>query len=134
VLALHVLISRALAAEQLGLQPTTRDPREINDEDPTKGIEPATKRLVEAGLPITDENIFIAASLKDKGIGFLLAPNFAIGVILMQKFARQAARHFDDVEILELHHDRKVDAPSGTALHTADLIAAAAERPLNIHS
>ena len=49
----------------------------------------------------------------------------------MQKFAREAAAHFADVEILELHHDRKVDAPSGTALHTADLIAAAATRPLN---
>jgi 4-hydroxy-tetrahydrodipicolinate reductase len=49
----------------------------------------------------------------------------------MQRFAREAARHFDDVEIIELHHDRKVDAPSGTALHTADLIAEAAGRPLN---
>lgn len=66
-----------------------------------------------------------------QGVGFLLAPNFAIGVILMQQFARQAAKHFDDVEILELHHEKKVDAPSGTALSTADLIAAAAERPLN---
>ncbi len=66
-----------------------------------------------------------------QGVGFLLAPNFAIGVILMQRFAREASRHFDDLEIIELHHDRKVDAPSGTAIHTADLIAEGAERPLN---
>jgi 4-hydroxy-tetrahydrodipicolinate reductase len=63
--------------------------------------------------------------------GFLLAPNFAIGVILMQRFAREAAQHFEDVEIIEMHHEAKVDAPSGTALHTAASIAAAAARPLN---
>jgi len=60
-----------LAAKQLGLEPTTRNPRIINDEDPTKGREPAMKRLDEAGLPHTEENIFIAASLKEKGIAFL---------------------------------------------------------------
>ncbi|MEC8423635.1 MAG: biotin/lipoyl-containing protein, partial [Myxococcota bacterium] len=61
----------ALAAEQLGLEPTTRDPRLINDEDPTKGRDAAAARLDEAGLPHTEENIFIAASLKEKGIAFL---------------------------------------------------------------
>ena len=60
-----------LASEQLGLEPTTRNPRLINDEDPTKGREAAKKRLDEAGLPHTEENIFISASLKDKGIAFL---------------------------------------------------------------
>ncbi len=58
--------------------------------------------------------------------GFLLAPNFAIGVLLMQRFSREAVRWFPDVEILESHHDKKLDAPSGTALHTAELIAEAA--------
>jgi 4-hydroxy-tetrahydrodipicolinate reductase len=82
------------------------------------------------GLP-RDKAIVLGDLAKEKGVGFLLAPNFAIGVILMQKFAREAAKHFDHVEILELHHERKVDAPSGTAIHTADLIAGAAERPLN---
>lgn len=61
----------AIAAEQLGLQPTTRNPREINDEDPTKGIAPAKKALEAAGLPISDETIFIASALKEKGIAFL---------------------------------------------------------------
>ena len=60
-----------LAAEQLGLEPTTRNAREINDEDPTKGRAAAEQRLKEAGLAITDENVFIAASLKEKGIAFL---------------------------------------------------------------
>ena len=54
-----------------------------------------------------------------------VAPNFAIGAVLMMRFAEQAARHMPDVEITELHHERKVDAPSGTALRTAHLIAAA---------
>jgi 4-hydroxy-tetrahydrodipicolinate reductase len=53
----------------------------------------------------------------------LLAPNFAIGAVLLMRFAAEAARHLPHVEIVELHHDRKVDAPSGTALRTAELIA-----------
>ncbi|MFK7897048.1 MAG: biotin/lipoyl-containing protein [Myxococcota bacterium] len=61
----------ALAGEQLGLEPTTRDPREINDEDPKKGIGPAKELLTESGLEITDETIFIASALKEKGIAFL---------------------------------------------------------------
>ncbi len=55
----------------------------------------------------------------------LVAPNFALGAVLMMTFAQQAALHLPHVEIIERHHDRKVDAPSGTALRTADLIAAA---------
>ena len=54
-----------------------------------------------------------------------VAPNFAIGAVLMMRFAAEAARFMPHVEIIELHHDRKADAPSGTALRTAGLIAAA---------
>lgn len=59
----------------------------------------------------------------DKGLGCLVAPNFAIGAILMMKFAEQAAQYLPHVEIIELHHDQKLDAPSGTALKTAQAIA-----------
>lgn len=59
------------------------------------------------------------------GIGGVVAPNFALGAVLMMVFAQQAAAHFPHVEIIELHHDRKRDAPSGTATRTAQLIAAA---------
>jgi 4-hydroxy-tetrahydrodipicolinate reductase len=55
----------------------------------------------------------------------LIAPNFSIGAILMMRFAAQAARFFDSAEIIELHHANKMDAPSGTALRTAGLIAQA---------
>jgi len=54
-----------------------------------------------------------------------VAPNFAIGAVLLMRFAAQAAAHLDHAEIVELHHDRKADAPSGTALRTARMIAAA---------
>jgi 4-hydroxy-tetrahydrodipicolinate reductase len=55
----------------------------------------------------------------------IVAPNFAIGAALMMRFAEQAARYFDAAEVIELHHDRKVDAPSGTAVTTAQRIGAA---------
>jgi|SRR5437879_1418919 len=58
-------------------------------------------------------------------LGVLVAPNFAIGAVLTMKFAEIAARYYESAEIIELHHPRKVDAPSGTAAHTARLIAGA---------
>ncbi|PKM79897.1 MAG: 4-hydroxy-tetrahydrodipicolinate reductase [Firmicutes bacterium HGW-Firmicutes-14] len=58
----------------------------------------------------------------EAGVGVLIAPNFAIGAVLMMKFAAEAARYLPHVEIIELHHDRKLDAPSGTAVKTAELI------------
>ncbi|MFF0066726.1 4-hydroxy-tetrahydrodipicolinate reductase [Streptomyces sp. NPDC005279] len=57
--------------------------------------------------------------------GVLIAPNFSIGAVLTMKFAQQAARYFESVEVVELHHPNKADAPSGTATRTAQLIAAA---------
>ncbi len=56
--------------------------------------------------------------------GVLIAPNFALGSVLASAFAATAARYFESVEIIELHHPNKVDAPSGTAVRTAELIAA----------
>lgn len=56
------------------------------------------------------------------GTGVLIAPNFAIGAVLSMKFAAQAARFYDSVEVIELHHPHKADAPSGTAYRTAALV------------
>lgn len=73
-----------------------------------------------------DRDLARAAALADDGpANALIAPNFAIGAVLLMGFAEQAARHLPHVEIIELHHDRKQDAPSGTALRTADLISQA---------
>lgn len=58
-----------------------------------------------------------------KKLGGLIAPNFAIGAILLMQFAQKAAQYFPHVEIIELHHDKKKDAPSGTAIKTAELIS-----------
>lgn len=59
--------------------------------------------------------------------GVLIAPNFALSAVLAMRFAAEAARYFESAEVIELHHPQKVDAPSGTAVHTAHLVAAARE-------
>lgn len=61
-------------------------------------------------------------------VGVLIAPNFAIGAVLSMRFAEQAARFFESVEVIELHHPNKADAPSGTAYRTAGIIAEAREK------
>jgi 4-hydroxy-tetrahydrodipicolinate reductase len=58
-------------------------------------------------------------------VNAVIAPNFAIGAVLMMRFAEMAARHFDTAEVIEYHHDGKADAPSGTAMLTAERMAAA---------
>jgi 4-hydroxy-tetrahydrodipicolinate reductase len=63
--------------------------------------------------------------LDGSSVGILIAPNFGVAAVLMMQFAAQAARFFDSVEIVELHHPHKADAPSGTARRTAELIGAA---------
>jgi len=78
---------------------------------------------------------FDPAELADAtGANIFIAPNFAIGAVLMMQFAVQAARHMAKAEIIELHHDRKVDAPSGTAERTGALMSEASGRPVPIHS
>lgn len=68
----------------------------------------------------------VRSALADRpGVGVLIAPNFAIGAILMMAFAAKAARFYESVEIIELHHPNKVDAPSGTAARTAHLVGEA---------
>lgn len=57
------------------------------------------------------------------GVGVVIAPNFALGAVLLMRFAREAAPYFESVEIVEMHHPDKLDAPSGTAMHTAEVIA-----------
>lgn len=58
----------------------------------------------------------------EKQLGCIIAPNFAIGAVLMMKFSQMAAKYFQDIEIIELHHDQKLDAPSGTAVKTAEMM------------
>lgn len=60
---------------------------------------------------------------EEKNVSCLIAPNFSTGAVLMMKFAKEAAKYFDNAEIIELHHNQKKDAPSGTAIKTAELMA-----------
>ncbi|GAF35612.1 dihydrodipicolinate reductase [Lentilactobacillus farraginis DSM 18382 = JCM 14108] len=60
---------------------------------------------------------------KEKQVGGIIAPNFGLSAVLLMKFAKEAAKYLPDVEIIEMHHDDKLDAPSGTALSTAQMIS-----------
>ena len=74
------------------------------------------------GLTDADLDGFARAFTRSNAV---IAPNFAIGAVLMMRFAELAAPYFETAEIIELHHDAKIDAPSGTALATAERMAAA---------
>ena len=92
-----------------------------------------TRKILEAGVhPVVGTSGLLAEQVaelqqlaEDKGIGGLISPNFAIGAVLLMKYAQDAAKYLPDVEVIELHHNRKADAPSGTAVKTAQLIAEA---------
>lgn len=71
----------------------------------------------------TDQIQDLADFAKKASTGSIIAPNFSIGVILLQQAALQASQYFDHVEIIELHHNQKADAPSGTAIKTAQMLA-----------
>ena len=73
----------------------------------------------------------LRAITQASGTPVFIAPNFAIGAVLMMQFAQQAAKYFDYAEVIEFHHEKKLDAPSGTALRTAELITASADNRLS---
>lgn len=75
-----------------------------------------------------DQIELLSKECKEKKLGGVIAPNFSIGVVLLQKMAMMAAEYFPDVEIIEMHHPMKKDAPSGTAIKTAKAIAAARKK------
>lgn len=99
-----------------------------------------TKKIIEAGAhPVIGTTGFTPeqiAELTEKSralkLGGVIAPNFSIGALLMMTLAAQAAEHMKQVEIIELHHDKKADAPSGTAIKTAELLAAKINPPNNV--
>jgi 4-hydroxy-tetrahydrodipicolinate reductase len=100
-------------------------------------------RALAAGIPVvvgatgwTDaERAALGAEAEKRGLGALIVPNFALGAVLMMRFAEMAARYFPTVEIVELHHDAKKDAPSGTARSTAErIVAAGGPAHVPIHS
>jgi len=104
---------------------------EVAREAVVRGISP----VIGATGRTAEEEAALAALCEARGVGAALVPNFAIGAVLMMRFAEEAARYFPTVEIVELHHDGKIDAPSGTAKLTARRIATAGGRSeVPIHS
>ncbi len=97
-----------------------------------------TKCIIEAGAhPIigttgllAQEMAYLTALCQEKKLGGLIVPNFSLAAVLMMQFAVMAARFFQHVEIIEMHHPQKCDAPSGTAIQTAEMIAHATLNPL----
>jgi 4-hydroxy-tetrahydrodipicolinate reductase len=78
---------------------------------------------------LNDRDVAELSALSAKtGVGGMVVPNFSVGAVLMMEFARMAGRFFPNVEIVEMHHTRKLDAPSGTAMHTAKKLAATGAR------
>ena len=77
-------------------------------------------KIVIGTTGLSDDEISYLKNLsQEKNVGCFIAPNFSIGAVLMMMFAKQAAKYFDNAEIIEFHHNQKKDAPSGTAIKTA---------------
>jgi 4-hydroxy-tetrahydrodipicolinate reductase len=97
-------------------------------------VEQTVARALAAGVHcvvgttgVTEERWREIAASAPSDVCLFVAPSFAVGAVLMMRFAQTAARYMPHVEIIELHHDKKVDAPSGTAMRTAHLVAEARE-------
>jgi 4-hydroxy-tetrahydrodipicolinate reductase len=91
----------------------------------TSGFGEARLAEVREWFPEPDGAQVRAQAQAQDGTRVLIAPNFSVGAVLMMRFAEQAARFFESAEVIELHHANKADAPSGTALRTAAMIASA---------
>ena len=92
-----------------------------------EAVEGHVRAALEAGVPSVVgttgwEPERLDGLARERGLPLFVAPNFAIGAVLMMRFAAEAARHMAKAEIVELHHDQKLDAPSGTAKRTAELM------------
>jgi 4-hydroxy-tetrahydrodipicolinate reductase len=90
-----------------------------------RGVSPvvATSGLGDASVET------LGALCRERRLGAVVAPNLSLGAVVLMHLAATAARYFESVEVIEMHRDRKADAPSGTALHTAQLLARARGRP-----
>lgn len=92
----------------------------------TKTIIQAGARPVIGTTGLTQEQVLELQKLcADQKLGGVIAPNFSLGVLLMMRLSQECARYFPHVEIIEMHHNKKVDSPSGTAIRTAQLISEA---------
>lgn len=107
---------------------------DIGKEHTIKALEYGVRPVV-GTTGFSEQDLEELTNLTEKqGIGAIIAPNFAVGAVLMMKFSQMAAKYFPDVEIIEQHHDQKLDAPSGTGLKTAEMIHEVREEKRQGHS
>jgi 4-hydroxy-tetrahydrodipicolinate reductase len=124
------LVGRADPQLETGLQDVLGDADVVVDFSTPETALDNARACLEAGVHCVTGTTGADYSVL-RGVGsanLFFAPNFAIGAVLMIQVSQQIARHMPECEIIELHHDRKVDAPSGTAIRTADLITEAGGR------
>ena len=114
-------------------------PEVLVDFSTAKAVMPAVRLAAERGVNLVIGTTGLAAEdikeierlAKAKGVGVVIAPNFALGAVLMMHLAKIAGKYLDFAEIIELHHEGKLDAPSGTALATAKTMAQARGKPFS---
>ncbi len=116
---------------------TNCQPEVVVDFTTAKAVMPLVRLATERGVNLVigttglsaDDIKAIDGQAKAKGVGVVVAANFALGAVLMMHLAKIAGKYLDHAEIIELHHERKLDAPSGTALATAKAMAQARGKP-----
>jgi 4-hydroxy-tetrahydrodipicolinate reductase len=118
------VLGPALAEAGHDLVSSEADAEVMVDFTTPSAVVPNILRAVEAGVPCVVgtsgwDPYDVDSQARDAGVPVFYAPNFAIGAVLMMRFAREASPHFEAAEIVELHHATKLDAPSGTALATS---------------
>lgn len=96
-------------------------------ENARKIIEAGARPVIGTSGLVNEQVAELSKLCREKGLGGIVAPNFSLSVILMQRFAREAARYFSHVEIIEMHNSAKEESPSGTAIRTAEIIAESSE-------
>jgi 4-hydroxy-tetrahydrodipicolinate reductase len=112
-------------------------PEVVVDFSTAKAVMPLARQTIERGVNLVIGTTGLSAEdikeierlAKAKGVGIVVAPNFALGAVLMMHLAKIAGKYLDYAEIIELHHERKLDAPSGTAIATARAMAQARGKP-----
>ena len=127
------LVARIEAGDDLVLQARAGKAEVVVDFTTPAAAASNARKALEAGCHgvigttgLTPDDLRdLDARARRSSLGLLVAPNFAVGALLLQRFAAEAARHFASAEVVEYHHDGKADAPSGTALRTAEAIGAA---------
>lgn len=130
------LVGELTRGDDLGAHCRTITPDVILNVVPASAVFATTKTILEHGVRVVvGASGLISADIDElqklcdqKKCGAIIASNFSIGACLMMLFAEQAARYFSAAEVIEYHHDQKQDAPSGTSLRTAELIARAGAR------